>query len=60
MDRDHVVRKYAAFYRDVFLMLLSLIVTSVVLGVTIVFAAAGYLIDLSARHSDRGQEKAER
>jgi hypothetical protein len=33
-------------------MQLAIIVTSVVLGVTIVFAAAGYLIDLSARHSE--------
>ena len=31
-------------------MLLASIVTVVVLGVTIVFAIAGYLIDLSERH----------
>jgi hypothetical protein len=30
--------------------LLATIVTAVVLGVTILFAVAGYLIDLSERH----------
>ena len=33
-------------------MQLALIVVSVVLGVTVVFAVAGYLIDLSVRRSD--------
>ena len=37
--------------------LLSLTVTSVVLGVTIVFAAAGYLIDKSVRRYDRRHDK---
>jgi hypothetical protein len=41
-------------------MRLSLIVSSVVLGVTIIFAAAGWLIDRSARNSDRSQGKEER
>lgn len=40
-------------------LLLSLIVTSVVLGVTIVFAAAGYLIDTSVRRYDRRHAKKE-
>jgi len=40
-------------------MLLSLIVTAVVLGVTIVFAAAGYLIDISVRRYDRRHAKRE-
>lgn len=40
-------------------MLLSLIVTSVVLGVTVVFGVVGYLIDLSARRdeSKRGSDR---
>ena len=60
-----MVRQYAAVYRYVFLngdlreMLLSLIVTAVVLGVTIVFAAAGYLIDISVRRYDRRHAKRE-
>jgi putative effector of murein hydrolase LrgA (UPF0299 family) len=33
-------------------MQLALIVASVVLGVTVVFAVAGYLIDLSVRRSE--------
>jgi hypothetical protein len=37
-------------------MQLSLIVVSVVLGVTAVFGVAGYLIDLSARHFDKSSE----
>jgi len=37
-------------------MQLALIVVSVVLGVTIVFAVMGYLIDLSARHFDQSRE----
>jgi hypothetical protein len=37
-------------------MQLSLIVVSVVLGVTAVFAVAGYLIDLSARHFEQRRE----
>lgn len=37
-------------------MLLSLIVVSVVLGVTVVFGVAGYLIDLSARHFEKSHE----
>ncbi|HEX4134064.1 MAG TPA: hypothetical protein VHY84_05530 [Bryobacteraceae bacterium] len=38
-------------------MLLATIVTSVVLGVTIVFAVAGWLIELSARHFEQGEGK---
>ena len=38
-------------------MLLALTVTAVVLGVTIVAAVAGYLIDLSARHEERQRER---
>lgn len=38
-------------------MQLALTVVSVVLGVTAVFAVAGYLIDMSARHSDRSGGK---
>jgi putative effector of murein hydrolase LrgA (UPF0299 family) len=38
-------------------MQLALIVVSVVLGVTVVFAVAGYLIDLSVRRSDSGKTK---
>lgn len=34
-------------------MLLALTVTAVVLGVTAVFGAIGYLIDLSVRHFER-------
>ena len=41
-------------------MLLALKVTSAVLGVTILFAVAGYLIDLSARHFDPSRGKGER
>jgi putative effector of murein hydrolase LrgA (UPF0299 family) len=37
-------------------MQLALIVVSVVLGVTIVFGVAGYLIDLTVRHSDQSAE----
>jgi preprotein translocase subunit SecE len=35
-------------------MQLGLTVTALVLGVTVLFAIAGYLIDLSARHHDKG------
>jgi hypothetical protein len=38
-------------------MQLSLIVVSVVLGVTVVFAIAGYLIDLSARREESRKTK---
>lgn len=41
-------------------MQLGLTVAALVLGVTIVFGAAGYLIDLSARHSDQSHTKEER
>jgi hypothetical protein len=37
-------------------MLLSLTVAGLVLGVTAVFALAGYLIDLSARRNEKEQE----
>jgi hypothetical protein len=37
-------------------MQLSLIVVSVVLGVTVVFGIAGYLIDLSARHFEQSRD----
>jgi putative effector of murein hydrolase LrgA (UPF0299 family) len=37
-------------------MQLALIVVSVVLGVTVVFAVAGYLIDLTARHFEQSRE----
>jgi hypothetical protein len=40
-------------------MLLALTVTAVVLGVTVIFGAAGYLIDVSARKFDRSREKEE-
>jgi putative effector of murein hydrolase LrgA (UPF0299 family) len=38
-------------------MQLALIVASVVLGVTVVFAVAGYLIDLSVRRSESRNTK---
>jgi putative effector of murein hydrolase LrgA (UPF0299 family) len=38
-------------------MQLSLIVVSVVLSVTVVFAIAGYLIDLSARREESRKTK---
>jgi hypothetical protein len=36
-------------------MILATIVTLVVLGVTVVFGVAGYLIDLSERHAEKGE-----
>jgi len=41
-------------------MLLASIVTAVVLGVTIVFAIAGYMIDLSERHFEKKHGEEER
>lgn len=41
-------------------MKLGLTVTVVVLAVTVLFALAGWLIDLSARHFDRPQGQKER
>jgi len=41
-------------------MQLGLTVSGVVLGVTVLLALAGWLIDLSARHFDRSQEKGDR
>lgn len=38
-------------------MQLGLTVTGLVLGVTVLFAIAGYLIDRTARRSDQGGEK---
>jgi hypothetical protein len=40
-------------------MQLALIVVSVVLGVTVVFAVAGYLIDLSVRRVDPSVRRSE-
>jgi hypothetical protein len=41
-------------------MRLGLTVTALVLGVTVLFAIAGYLIDLSARHFERSRDKGDR
>jgi len=40
-------------------MRLGLTVTAVVLGVTVLFALAGWLIDLSARHFEQSRKKGE-
>jgi len=41
-------------------MQLGLTVTAVVIVITVMFAIAGWLIDLSARHSDQSREKRNR
>jgi len=41
-------------------MQLGLTVTALVVGVTVLFAIAGYLIDLSARHFEQRRDKGDR
>jgi preprotein translocase subunit SecE len=41
-------------------MQLGLTVTAVVIVITVLFAIAGWLIDLSARHFDQSREKRNR